>query len=471
MARPKTVWTTASLDPLSIQLDSRNPRIEVDEKATQQEIRNKLLELEDVLELARQIERNSGLFYGERIITVREGNQQVVLEGNRRVAACQMLLHPTLVPASFTLRFPSASDATKSAIAKLAADVAPTRAAAEPILTKRHTEQGAKPWSPVAKMRRAVRLLDKHSVDETAQILGTSAAQVRRLIRPYRLLKFAMNLKGWSPAERMKLEDEKLKTNPYTRFFTLKGTKDALKIHFDDDQNIVSALPAAVFNQEMTRIARDFLLPDPATGQPTHDTRTKSQEYFVELLAKPRAKGGGAQAGKAAGGTKGLQMSLSPALAPAPAQGRPTTPKASVFFENLQCHVLDDRLIRMTNEIREVNHRKRPIAASLLLRALLELVLVYKMQQTKTWSTLIQQQSFAGRDPGLADMIKFAHDFNNGVFAEQNICKQLRSHTTTQAKAYLDGITHYKYQEADAPTLETVANNLRQLIAYVLAGH
>jgi hypothetical protein len=269
MAQNK-VWVEEKLDPRKIQLDPQNPRIDVGLNASQEQIRLKLLDLEEVLELARNIQTGGGLFYGERIITTLEEGKHVVLEGNRRVAACQMLLDPTLIPSAYKSRFPTLTTATKARIHRISADVSPTRAAAEPILTKRHTERGAKPWSPVAKMRRAVRLLERSSVDEVAKILGTSPGQVRKLLKPYRLLKFALGLSIWTPNERKRLEDEKLVTNPYTRFFTLPKTLEALQAHFDEDQNIVSALPAADFKEVMGRIARDFLLPDPANrGKPT----------------------------------------------------------------------------------------------------------------------------------------------------------------------------------------------------------
>ncbi|QSY06087.1 hypothetical protein J2A69_26785 [Burkholderia pseudomallei] len=48
-------WSTAELDPKKIQLDLRNPRIEIEPNAKQAEIRAKLLKFEDVLDLARGI--------------------------------------------------------------------------------------------------------------------------------------------------------------------------------------------------------------------------------------------------------------------------------------------------------------------------------------------------------------------------------------------------------------------------------
>jgi hypothetical protein len=127
--------------------------------------------------------------------------------------------------------------------------------------------------------------------------------------------------------------------------------------------------------------------------------------------------------------------------------------------------VQDDNLLGLTDEIKGINHTKRPIAASMLTRALFESVLVYKLKKAKKWGELIKAE---GRDPGLAEVIKYCGVFDHGVFAEANICKILRSDTTRQAKTYLDSMTHLKYQQADAPTLETVANNLRNVIQYIL---
>ncbi|MFA7282663.1 MAG: hypothetical protein WC100_21455 [Sterolibacterium sp.] len=471
----KTDWSTDDFDPKKLLLDTQNPRIEVDSGSSQDEIRLKLLELEDVLDLARGIERNGGLFYGERIICVEEGNKYVVLEGNRRVAACQMLLNPALVPANYKNRFPAVSAETKDRIRSIPADVSPSRAAAEPILTKRHTEQGPKPWSPVAKMRRAVRLLGTHSVDEVARVQGTSAAQVRKLVRPYRLLKFALDLNCWTPGERRVLEDEKLKTNPYTRFFTLADTKAALQIRFDDEQNIISARPSAKFKKEMERVARDFLLPDPANGgKPRCDTRTDPKQYFAALLQADNGKTSTRTSAKAPAHVPASASSAGkPTGAPPGAATQPQAPKASVFFENMRCHVQDDVLLKLTNEITAVSHTKMPVAASLLLRALFECALVYRIRKAKKWGELmkVKNAKTPGRDPTLSDLISFASVFANGVFAEQNMCKALASGTTKTAKNYLDSMTHLKFQEADPPTLVSVANNIRAIIKYILDGN
>ncbi|MCA8124456.1 hypothetical protein LGN07_37690 [Burkholderia cepacia] len=471
-------WTTAELDPKKILLDVRNPRIEVEPSASQAEIRAKLLTLEDVLDLAKDIIRNGGLFHGERIISVVDGGKHVVLEGNRRVAACQMLLSPSLIPNEFIGRFPVAPASVKAALREIRADVAPNREAAEPILTKRHTERGAKPWSPVAKMRRAVRLLEQMSIDKVAEALGTTPGSIRRLVKPYRLLKYALDLDVWKDDERAVLENEKLVTNPYTRFFTLADTQRILQLSFDEEQNPVSQLPPEVFKEQMTSIARDFLLPDPAKGKPRCDTRTEPLAYFAKFLSTPAGKKAMAAAGNA--GDQGTKRPPSKPATDAPGAGQkaggaaqPKPPKASIFFENLECHVVDDNLIKLTNEIKTINHVKMPVSASLMTRAIFECVLVYKIKDAKKWGEVrkLAPQGRPGWDPGLGDLIKFASNFNNGVFSEKNICKALQSQQTQQAKNYLDAMTHLKYQGVDSTAIESIANHLRGVIKYILEGN
>lgn len=470
-----TGWQSLELDPRKILLDKKNPRIEVGPSATQAEIRQKLVETEDVIDLARRINNTGGLSPGERIITTIEDNKHVVLEGNRRVTACQFLLDRKLLPAELAERFPIATSTTKANIRRVFADVAPTRDAAEPILTRRHTERSAKPWTPAAKMRRAARLIeDGHSFEDAADLLGTSPARVRALIRPYKLLRYAINFGGWTEPEQRALENEKLITNPYTRLFTLRPTKLALRISFDDDQDIRSDLPPELFAQQMERIIRDFLIPDPETGRPKFDTRADVAEYFAEFVNSPEGKAAGAidartytgkpPAGR--GGGKGDTGKGKPHNPKTPKA--PKTPKSSIFFEHLVCHVQDDNLLCIMREIKRIDTAKMTLAATLLTRALLESALSFKVRQNKKWNDL---QKKSGHEPTLKDLIKYCANSGNGIFAENKICQILGSPTIAHAKDYLDSVVHMKYMQADEMTLLSTANNLRAIIQYILEGH
>jgi hypothetical protein len=102
-------WRKARIKPLDIALDRDNPRINVEPSDKESDIIRKLIKYEDVQDLARKIAK-TGLLPGERIITVHENGQWVVLEGNRRICACKLLLSPNLVPVEYRKTFPTISN-------------------------------------------------------------------------------------------------------------------------------------------------------------------------------------------------------------------------------------------------------------------------------------------------------------------------------------------------------------------------
>ncbi len=96
-------WKKALVAPLDIALDRDNPRIHVEQSDKESDIIKKLIMYEDVQDLAAKIAK-TGLLAGERIIVVQEKGQWVVLEGNRRICACKLLLSPQLVPPEYRVR-------------------------------------------------------------------------------------------------------------------------------------------------------------------------------------------------------------------------------------------------------------------------------------------------------------------------------------------------------------------------------
>jgi hypothetical protein len=100
MARKKqgVGWSTAYLSTKDLVLDPLNPRIDVPSAATQEQIRVALLDSEDVSTLAKEIADSDGRMAGEKLIVLRQNGRFVVVEGNRRACACQMLLDRDLIP-------------------------------------------------------------------------------------------------------------------------------------------------------------------------------------------------------------------------------------------------------------------------------------------------------------------------------------------------------------------------------------
>ena len=215
----KKAWGEARLSPLEILLDRQNPRISVSSADVENDIIKKLLKYEDVVDLAKKLARG-GMLPGERPIVVKENGQYIVLEGNRRICACKLLLNSELIPPEYRKGFSTLTTADQvEQLKKIKVDVSPNRQAAEPILTLRHTKSGIKRWKPVARMRRVMRLLDEgFSVEQVAEQHQETASKIRKTVREFRLLSLANQLRGLTKGERTKLEDPDLKTNPFTRF-------------------------------------------------------------------------------------------------------------------------------------------------------------------------------------------------------------------------------------------------------------
>lgn len=497
-------WSEATLNTLDLWLDSLNPRIHVGQDASQEEIRLQLIKYEQIIELANEIIKTGRLLPGERIITYFEDGKHIVLEGNRRVCACQLLLDPTLIPPEFKKRFPKAdSEMLILNISQIKTDVAPNRNAAEPILTKRHTFPGILKWSPIANMRRVVRWFEQGvTIDEISVKLNANKPRLLKLIRDYYLYKIAIELPDWSQEEIDILKNDKLKVNPYTRFFTLSNVKEVLCLEFDDKEYPFSRLEEDVFKKAIKCIAKSFLIPESTTGKPWANTRTSPEDIFnhceeiYSLILKPAVNGEGNQSvlssnedykgscssdNSANNDTSGENKEKDSNDKNAEEKGdnkdkdkdkkeksEQRMPKPARFFEDLKCFVEDQRLIQLSIEIKMINHTRITIAATMLTRALLESSLRYQIIKANKWDDLIGNTK--GRDPNLEYIINYCINKENKVFKNKRASDALKAFKSSGFKDAFDFVVHGVWAEPDPKTLEQAASILRPLINYILTN-
>jgi len=411
---PMRDWPLVELAPQKIQLDPQNPRIDATLKTSQPKLRELLLEYAKVMELVQSLALD-GILPAENIIVVREGGQDVVIEGNRRVCACQLILDPACRPPGFKKNFPVVSEEAFASILKLKAIRAPSREAAERLITKKHTAPGIQQWGPVAKQRRISRLIQTgSSILDVAEQFGMKSSEVLKLVREFNLLERARRLKCWSKEDRERLDDPTLKVNPFTRFFSLGGAKEVLRLSFDDEGGIITTLESSLLDLAFELIARELLL----GGKESLGTRATSEDVFSKVfLGHPKLQAlqtnrpqkpteapknvkGGPRQGDAPppppppGGTNNPPPPGGPGGPPPPGGpggppdggapgGKPSKPKADIFFESLRCLVADQSLVRVTKEIAGISSSLKtyPTAATFLLRALLERALWFCIEK------------------------------------------------------------------------------------------
>jgi hypothetical protein len=454
-----SLWKTTLVKTEKLLLDGLNPRIEGAASSSQGHIRQLLLSTEKIVELANSIVKSGALFAGERIIVIKEGSNYVVLEGNRRTCACQLLLNPALIPSTYRKRFLLINETIRGRILELEADVAPSREAAEAVITRRHTEPGIEPWTPVAKQRRITRLLKSGStIEDVMDLFDMNRSSVTKILRDHEILQFARDLDIWSKEEKELLDNPRLKTNPFTRFFTLKGAKDTMRMSFDGEGKIQSEIERTRFKDAFGRVARELLLPAMSEEKQRFNTRAKPDEIFKSVFS----------------GRKDLEELLN-GKATAKSRKVQLKARADTFFESLRCPIQDNQLITVTKEISSIDHDRFKTAATFLLRALLESTLHWCIQKYKL-NALLMREYHEGKligttrqhgEPGLEAIIKFCINHHDEIFVG-NARRNLEH--WAQTKNLCDLVIHGKWANASVTRLEEAASTIRPFVKNIFEG-
>ena len=248
-----------TVSPLDLILDTQNPRFVILANREQPAIRKYLVTYEDVCQLATDINEYGSLLPGERIVVLRENDNYIVVEGNRRTCSLQLLLSRELIPDGFTHRIPPTSAAILEQCATIEVDELPSRETALALMTKRHIE-GVKQWKPLAKKQFfAANYNDGQgqSIRNLSRITSIREGEIKEDIRDYKFFHQAYQ-KHCTTHPDFNKEIIVLKTDPFWRMFKAKfeypsgnrvSPTDFLKISYDDTCGIQSALDMDLFEQ------------------------------------------------------------------------------------------------------------------------------------------------------------------------------------------------------------------------------
>ena len=189
---------TAEINPMKVSdltFDLKNPRLpefDLTDNATETEVIKVLWEAMDVREVVMSIAA-SGFYSYEPLIVAQEGGQNIVIEGNRRLAAVKILLNPVL--AENLKDLPVITEDAKKALQELPT-VRGTREDAWRYLGFKHVNGPAK-WSSYAKSRY---IADVHrnfgiKLEDIAKQIGDTHRTVQRLFRGLMVIEQAERMK------------------------------------------------------------------------------------------------------------------------------------------------------------------------------------------------------------------------------------------------------------------------------------
>ena len=189
---------TEEISPMKVSdlaFDLKNPRLpefDLTDNATETDVIQVLWKAMDVKEIVMSIAA-SGFFPHEPLIVTQEGEKNVVIEGNRRLAAVKLLLNPSL--AGMDVDLPDITEDDRKKLQELPT-VRGTREEAWRHLGFKHVNGPAK-WSSYAK---SLYIADVHRnygirLEDIAKQIGDTHRTVQRLFRGLMVIEQAERMK------------------------------------------------------------------------------------------------------------------------------------------------------------------------------------------------------------------------------------------------------------------------------------
>ena len=270
-------YTTKEIKLDELYLDEKNPRFIVPPNPTQQSIVDYLIENEEVEQLAQDIAKSGGLYAGERVIVTEENGRWIVLEGNRRICACKILMNPQLLAnkrlASIDKISLFMNNELKQTLAVVDADVMKNRLEAQSSLAAKHID-GIKKWSTISKHKFFALEFDAgKSIEEISMITGVSLAKIKTGLKEYRIIDYVLKLPFWTQNEREEyLNLQEIKTTRLTRLFSAKPSKvdakrlrEIIDLDYDCYYHIKTSLAKDVFDEILHIVAQAAFIPNYAS--------------------------------------------------------------------------------------------------------------------------------------------------------------------------------------------------------------
>ena len=168
------------VDIADLHFDRSNPRLMVDVPEEEDRIVQYLYENTDLTELIQSISQ-SGFLRFEPLIVLRDNEQLIVLEGNRRLAAAK-LLNSLELQQRLGIALSPLAEEHRPSLEKLAVFEVPSREAARPYIGFKHIN-GPHKWDALAKAKYAAKWLKEGgNISTVSKTFGDTHNTVRRQV-------------------------------------------------------------------------------------------------------------------------------------------------------------------------------------------------------------------------------------------------------------------------------------------------
>jgi hypothetical protein len=389
-----STWREEKIAVADLFLDELNPRIPGSGKSlTQTEIINELVENDKVYELAEMISL-SGYLPDQYLIVFKEKEKFIVLEGNRRLASCKLLLQLESGPAAYVRRFSLLSEKVDpSDISSLKVLIAPTRESAIPLIVSKHTANTVEAWGPIMQANFYARQLKNGTtIEKLSKTLNVAVSEIKEALFTAGLYQEVQKLKLSDEIKEIVSDPRAFKITTLTRVAMRPSGKDFFGIKQDNKGKVSFSISKAVLNKKLGKIVSDV-----ATGKKTSrnlNTDAQIKAYLGEIDGKTTPK----KSTIASKSTKTVKVA------------KPKMSKGLIPPE-VTCHAKSDRIKEIVSELQRLPADQFPNGTSVLLRVLLELSTYQYLSDIKEIAPWKKQLAADGYNkwemfPSLTPMLK-----------------------------------------------------------------
>jgi hypothetical protein len=482
-------WKTETRSAGGLFLDPRNPRIPPSSKPlSETELIGELVLHDDVYDLAKNIAAN-GFFPSEPLVAIKEEHRLIVVEGNRRLAACKLLVSPEAAPKEFETKFRSLSEKfDQNSLKAIPVVIAPSRGSTVPLVIARHTSSQIERWVPAMQANFYYNLLHQGmSIDDVAKEFNQQVGKIREALHAHHLYQMACRLD-------LPMETANVVRNPrgfnlttLERIFQTPAGREFFGVSLREDGVVVGTIDPNEFKKGFSRAVADV-----ATGAVDSrllNTPEDIQKYLTKFPPSERPDLS----------NKGSFDSTT-FMKPGPPKSIPSGPKAvkkpvvsampvGLIPRTFECKLAVRRIQDLFTELKRLSPGKFPNACALALRCFLELSL-YSFLNSKGEITKMraeEEAAIAAKNakrppdkqipplpsdwmPSLDQMLNWIADATRNLIAQPHVTKALKKVMKDEQELFaLNLYAHNPAYHPTEPRLRESWKKLEELFKAILS--
>ncbi len=470
-------WKEKTLTVTYLKLDPYNPRIpEAGIFLDQRDLIADLIENDRVYELAKSIVEN-GYYPVESLIVIEKNGQKCVIEGNRRLAACKVLISPQSAPENWEKKFRALSNRIDpKSISKVKVLIAPSREAAAPVIMSKHTSRQIEKWSPLMQDKFFKNLLEGgFTVTDLAEQYSLQPKKILEALQRYTMYSIACTLDLPEDIRKVVHNPRGFPITNLERLYENNVITDFLGISFDENKNLIGKIDIKEFKKGYSKIITDI-----ATGAVTSrylNTYEAQKKYLDDFGdKKPDLRKKGSFTAKTL-----LETAVTQEKTTAVSRriSRKRKKSQALIPDTISCTVVNQRINSVFDELQKLSVPRYPNAVGLMLRCLLEMSLGYYLERTGHLERLInniqkKKKNILPKDwhPTLLLMLKYTVSEKSNIIRNPNLIKSLDKLISQKEKIIsidtLNLFAHNEHFYPDEDTLRNFWNHLQGLFEIIL---